>query len=570
MPLEHMGLAPFLSQLSARLDALDARQLRALLLAHAATLDPVARSRFLAIFEEPGAARDGEGDGALLVDIAALVKRIRDGAYFEGWGWDDDLGDERGWGDESWAVEMDVLFDRAGVEFLSGDPHTARDAYGELLDALGLDEEVGTYSGPRPAGEMLQADLTEAKARALRLLYETTTPSERVDALATAFADWRYVGGRVGLRDIIDARPAALANLDALAEEWIGRFSPAAGGSIAGEERALLVEMAVMRGGPDAVGELAARLGDDTPELFVAWVDSLLRAGRLADAAGACSSALGLLPARGEPRAAIAERHATLVDTSEHRLECARVAWRAAPTALRLRRLAREADAATLAAEADALIDNDPGARLAAVLLVLAGRIDDAVAMLERADPLGWSRADHPGPVVVPFLLIAATAGARADEDCVPGASAMLLAVDAPDWREPAYRLDDDDDDRDARGDRDPVSELSALLAAHAALTPGTPEQRARWLAQARDTADARISAIVIAKHRSAYDRAALLATACAEAVAVTDGAAAAATMLVNLRGRYPRHTAFRSALDRAGRRSELLPALPGRGGELT
>ena len=102
----------------------------------------------------------------------------------------------------------------------------------------------------------------------------------------------------------------------------------------------------------------------------------------------------------------------------------------------------------------------------------------------------------------MPVLLIAATAGARADEDCVPGASAMLLAIHAPDWRERVHLLVDDDDGHDARGDREPVSELSALRAGRAALTPGTSTQRARWLAQARDTADARISAIVAAKHR--------------------------------------------------------------------
>jgi hypothetical protein len=37
MPLDHVGLAPFQAQRSLRLDALDAGQLRALLLAHAAT-----------------------------------------------------------------------------------------------------------------------------------------------------------------------------------------------------------------------------------------------------------------------------------------------------------------------------------------------------------------------------------------------------------------------------------------------------------------------------------------------------------------------------------------------------
>lgn len=562
MPSDHLGLGPFLSQVRSRAEKFDAEELRALLLAHAESLEPAARAPFLSIFTPARASARTAEDRTLLDDIAAFVGRIRGGDYVDGWGWDDDLHDERNWGDESWVIEMDELFAHAAAAFLGSDRHLARDAYCELLDVLGLDDEGGTFCGALPPDEMLQTDIAEAKARALRLLFETATPAERVDTLAAAFNDWRYVGGPVGLRDILDTRPEALPDVDAFAEEWVARFSSQPGRSLQRDERAFLIELASWCDGPDGVGALARRCREDMPELFVAWVDALAAAGRERDAAAACTEALGLVPAFGAVRAELAERYAPLVEAPGHRVFCASTAWRAAPTAARLRRLAACCDDATIVAEADAITAATPP-RLVAALLVLAGRIDDASALLRRSDPLGWSRSDHPGPAVAPVLLIAATAPDADEADYLPAATALLTAVDEPDWCELAHAVDPDNDS--GLADTEALIELSALLCARAATASSTPDQRARWLSDARAATDTRVAAIVTAKHRGAYDRAAQLATAHAEAVAAVDGPSAATAMLIGLRDRYPRHVAFRSALEGAIRRSPRLSPLPSR-----
>ena len=562
MPSDHLGLGPFLSQVRSRADKFDAEELRALLLAHAESLEPAARAPFLSMFTPvPASARTPDGR-TLLDDIAAFAGRIRCEEYVDGWGWDDDLHDERNWGDESWVIEMDELFARAAAAFLGSDRHLARDAYYELLDVLGLDEDGGSFCGALPPDEMLQTDIAEAKARALRLLFETATPAERVDTLAAAFNDWRYVGGPVGLRDILEARPEALPDVDALAEEWVARLPSQRGRSLQRDERAFLIELASWSDGPDGVGALARRCREDMPELFVAWVDALAAAGRERDAAAACTEALDLVKAFGAVRAELAERYAPLVEGPGHRVFCASTAWRAAPTAARLRRLAACCEDATIVAEADAIAVATPP-RLAAALLVLAGRIDDASALLRRSDPLGWSRSDHPGPAVVPVLLIAATAPDAGKADYLPAATALLSTVDEPDRRELVHALDPDDDSGLAESEA--LVELSALLCARAATASGTPKQRARWLCDARAATDARVAAIVTAKHRGAYDRAAQLATAHAEAVAALDGTSAATAILTALRDRYPRHVAFRSALEGAIRRSPRLSPLPSR-----
>jgi hypothetical protein len=61
---------------------------------------------FLAVFDA-GRSGDAEpGDDSLLPDVADLVERLREGEYFDAWGWDDELHEERAWGDESWVEEM--------------------------------------------------------------------------------------------------------------------------------------------------------------------------------------------------------------------------------------------------------------------------------------------------------------------------------------------------------------------------------------------------------------------------------------------------------------------------------
>jgi len=103
------------------------------------------------------------------------------------------------------------------------------------------------------------------------------------------------------------------------------------------------------------------------------------------------------------------------------------------------------------------------------------------------------------------------------------------------------------------------------LLARHRAERPATPTQRQQWLAVTRDAADRRINAVVGNKHRGAYRRVAVLAVAYAEALTLAGDPSGGAAYVADVRGRYPRHVAFRTELDRASNDSPLLPAPPPR-----
>jgi hypothetical protein len=442
---------------------------------------------------------------------------------------------------------MDWLFRGAADCFVAGDLELAREAYGRLLSLL-HDEEDG-FCGPAAPEEMLETNVGEAKARYLRALYETAPIGERPERLAGELARLAWVGGGVTLRQIAETRRAALPDLDAFLPRWIDQA-----GADDGLGVELLVEAVELERGSAGLGELARERGVRQPEIFVAWVDALAGEGRLESAAVACRQALAAVEPKCETRAVIAERLADLAERQadgETVLEGRRAAWRASPSGPRLLAMLETAAALdraseVLGAEADALEQALTAAtpRLACELLLLSGRLAPALALLEAAPPLGWSGRGHPGPVVVPYLLAAAGCGGP------PGRDVPLLA-------EQFQGIDGDGDGDERR--------LSRLLAERLASAPAGDAERELWLTTVRSVVERRAAAVVEAKHRGAYKRAASLVVACAEALALARGVPDGSAFVTEIRGRYPRHYAFRDELDRATRRSPLLPPPPRR-----
>lgn len=562
------GLGEFLAALEQRLAALPADELRAALVVHAERLSPENREEFLAIFPVPSASVShvpgpraaGRPDGAgVLADIDAFIERVRSGVFFQGWGWDDDLYQERAWGDESWVDEMDDLFAAAADAFLAGDLALAKDAYGRLLGAFDLDQEVGTFCGPSSPSDMVATDVPEAVARFLRAIYETTALGERAGQLYDRYADLGHLAPGMSLNTIVDTRRSGLPDLGAFLPAWIEVLTEHINGCWARDRQRLLTEATVLHAGTDGLAAVARRPGDHQPIAYLDWVDALTGEGRVDDAAAAAREAMTAAGLPEERRAEIADRLGELaarLGDPPAALDARRTAWRAYRTRRRLLALVAAADAAgqrtgTLEAEADSV---PPDAdRLGCELLLLAGRIDNAIAALVAADPLGWSRADHPGPVVWPVLLAAAVAPS------VPAAQTHLgrqfAAVDTADhwYGYPNGGMGDDAVEA--------LPRLSSLLAARIGSGPGGSRQRRQWLAAARGVVDRRVDAVVGNKHRGAYQHAAVLAVTYAEALAVAEDQTAGEAFVAATRSRYPRHVAFRDELDRATAASPLLPA---------
>jgi hypothetical protein len=381
----------------------------------------------------------------LLADIKAFEGRLESGAYVEGWGWDEDLHDERSFGDESWSDEMDDLLAGAESAFLDGDLDLARNAYEPLLKAF--ERHAEGFCGPEEPERMLSTDVGEAKARYLRAVYETTPPSERADTLLEEMGALRYIGGPPSLQPVVDARRAALPDLEAFLPAWIARLGSGISGDspvgvYARDVTRLRSEAAQLRGGADALAELAREPGACDAEIHRDWVDALVREGR------------------GEEAAAAA--------------------------------------------------------------------------------PLGWQTRGHPGPIVIPYLLVAATGMGGPPE---PPESLLAQAfdqIDAHGWVDAGdrYHAASDGeieesliDSRFRAIDRDELLP-SRLLAARLARDDSSAPERTRRLAAARGAVEQRVAAVVAGKHRGAYQRVARVAVACAEALALAEEQSAGAAWL--------------------------------------
>jgi NAD(P)H dehydrogenase (quinone) len=191
-------------------------------------------------------------------------------------------------------AKLDALFERADAAFRAGDLALARDAYEKLLTLVAGYGEDGFDADEEESEPVGATDLEEAKARYLRALYETTELAQRPAALLKALQDLQYVGGPVGLPEVIGARRAPLPDREAFLDAWItllrqGR-SDQFGFDL--EARRLLFQAVRMHRGPEGLAELARRDGRRIPEAYRKWVQVLAEESRTDEAVRAAQEAL--------------------------------------------------------------------------------------------------------------------------------------------------------------------------------------------------------------------------------------------------------------------------------------
>lgn len=574
-----LGLGPFLQDLERLLEELSDAELRQTLLDHAARLPPVERAEFLVIFQRhPGGHHT---DPELRKDVESFLADIAAGKYVDKWGYDPEYRDDRAFGDESWMIEMAALFGRADAAFLAGEVVLARDVYRTLLEAL-LDD-FGDESGFPGAGlpeTLISTDVVEAKQRCLRCIWEAEPVPTRVAALLEAAEALTFIGSETTLAVLDAARRDPLPDLDVMLPDLVTALRGADLTSLefGDEARTMLAEASERLHGTDGLADLAREPGPRQAEAYCDWVDALARERRPSDAEQAVREALDRLGPEGRYRAALAERlavFATLREDGDGVLDARVQAWRADPSLARLLRLVDVASALgrrteVLAAEdgrtCEYLLAGRPA--LAAGVLLLAGRVDAARAVAATADPGSWNGWYHPGPVVVAALLIGASGAASHPHWDDLLLRELLDKVDSID------RVTESDADLGSFADALPVPEevasrfrglprdellFSVQLVTALAEHPAGPEQRAEWLEDARVHVDECVDAVVSGQRRGAYQQAAHLVAACAEADVITDGALVAQRYLDGVYTRYPRHVAFRRQLRSVLGRSPLL-----------
>lgn len=585
------GLGPFLRKVEERLQALSHEQLKDILRAHARGLPRGERAAFLDLLRpvsEGKSARASRADSVrLLQDVDSFVGRLEEGEYSGEWGWDGEIREERLFGDESWAEEMDDFFAEADEAFLRGDYPLAAAVYGRLLGTLRLAAQgEPLFPGREPPEQMVATDLGEAKARYFRALYLATPCPDRVERLLEAMEALAYVGPReVGIRAMQDADRGDLPDLDAFLGDWIealGRVPPSHAGW--GRLAAWLLREAVeLRGGEEGLAALVRERGDVDPHLYLEWVERLVHSGRMGEALAAAREGVARVVDRGS-RARLADVWAALAARrGENRMEPCEAAWCSYPSWRRLRALCAAAgDRCTrdlvMGRALQAL--GKPGGgdqALRAGVHLLRGDLQGALAEMRSAEKVAreWPPSQSTWSVVMPVVLVA---GAGLSEPAAGSALERLWAVmdrlTRDNWGDQGYELRAEEPEEVLAGEQagvlpdgelEPGEQVSPeqeggragsdlapplpQLLREVLAEPFDPKVRASLLEDAHGRIERCLEHVLRLQQRAYYGWVARLGVAAAEACVLAGDPEKALAWLVRLEVTYRRFRAFRAEL---------------------
>ena len=549
MKKEILGLGPFLKEAEKRIDGLSKEELKAILLMKAKNLKPNEREFFLAELSPEKKADVVIDDDTLLTDIDDFVKHIEDGKYSTGWGWDDEIHDEREWGDESWAEDMDELFDRAGELFLSGDMKLASLAYGKLLKAFHMGEETGHFPGQLSSTEMVETDLDEARTRYLRALYETTHKKERAKVIFEEINDIRYIGSSdFDLKTIEDALTTKPEDWRQFLEDMKGILLESV---LAQNMRVLgyvknldmLCSIIFELEGLGGLSRLAKEHGNKLHKVYLVWISKLQEAGKDREAVEAYQQSLEVILPQTRIRAEISDLaalSAKKIKDENVLFEMHKEAFFSSPDIgrlLSLRESAMSSGQLKVMEDVVSFLEEHQGKHsfisnpeeLLVQAYILIENYEKMWDVTNKGEPLGWSGSNSSQAVAVPFLMVSSVRGIPLKSDSV------VIKV----WRgKEGY-----EDEQSRR--------FKAVVEKDILGKDISGEERIKQIKWATSIVEKRVDAIVSNKYRGSYDKAALLLVGCVEALNLLDRSIEAQTFFEKIRLRYNRHSAFQQEIRR-------------------
>jgi len=562
-----MSYKAFMDAVRNRLAALDHEQLQNLILNWAEQAPSAKRQEFLNQFAETDHGKEtGLTTETLLAELEAFVRRVEDGHYCEGWGWDHELGDEREWGDESWAQEMDEWFRRSRGLLSNGDFKLASQIYASQFDILGMGQESGHLPGNPEYSLMLESELEEQLALYLRCVYLEATPAARAERVFEEMEEYGYLVSGMDLQRIINASDIALPDFDAFLASWIEFLNEQDGGN----SGKLLREAVRMQGGTAALAALARQNADRYPRTYVDWIEALETEGNDEAVVAAAREGLAVIPpdytARAEVASALVragekqnELEMMLEGCFEHfysdpsihsvvELYMTAIAcdkWgtirdRAEQRMLELEGRGRGAAGRVHDSERQVAFLSEG---LIHHILLLGGHYEQVLGKCRGKGSLGWSSSEHPKPALLTFMLAQLTKQVHNNKEIVKqwetaiGYAASFKSGQAL------------------------IEKYKEMASYTWEAVPLTAEQEEKYMQWCMAEAEKRVEAIVDNKYRGSYNKAASLIVAIAEGLAIRGREPEGVRFIGKFRLQYPRHTAFKSELTAALLRSDYCRA---------
>lgn len=581
-----LTMREFISQLTLRLEKFTHEELKQILLEHGMTLPPKERGGYLDRFvlpEKPKRKKKIEkttqtDEQYLLQGIKAFGKRAENYEFTCGWGWDDEYGDERAWGDDSWVSEIDDLFGQIEELYESGDYAIAREAYESLLDIYRGGLEESRFSG-YDYDDMIATDIDEVRLKYLRCIYLTEGSSSRPRALFEAISRLSFDALDVNIHGMINVSTEDLPELDQFGHQWIDYLEKQKGSRLTTN---LLKEAVRLFQGTEGLEALSMEKGLQFPGSFVEWLGALKKEKNYEEMVQAATVGLERLPDHLSIRAKIADY---LHDAATHLKrkdlidESLKEALYASPSLERLLDLLDQGKDAEQRTEllngtlvrfgaikkrkmgsgrsswdldrSPDLQENDVPENLEMYCHLLKGDYSKVVSLMGLSKSLGWSSKDSLNALAVPFFLYARWDQARRLTDNM--ADLWKDATNIPFSFYDAYG-----DREEITGSKSPESRFRNYLqnVLEDFLIP--EKELAEYFHIAEKAALKRIDAIVGNKHRKSYWKAAQLLLAVAEVYWSNGQEADGQKLIDRIREKYHRHSAFKSELRTKAKKSRL------------
>jgi hypothetical protein len=575
MAREKLPIKTFLERVEKRLSTCSADELRSILRTMASQVAPDDRERFLKSLEPVRGIADAiqstlrqddllsEIDD-LIAEIQAEIEEPEERYRGYGYGYDD-YDDEDGLGSYEGFIEpLAAFFDRVEGVFDHGNLPLAREAYHRLFGVLDLEDDYGR--GIR-ATDLPNTDMAAARGRYLRAIYETEPPEARPGKLLDEMQElsdfmWR---SPVKLADLIQASGRPLPDQESFLRAWISLLREQSG------KRAdlWLREAIRLAEGTEGLAAFARKEGKDHPRAYLDWLEALLADRKHADALAAGREALRKLPADLSIRADVADRLCQAAQgmdddktfrkgrweafAAQPTLSRLLDLWIATPPAQRPQRMRQAArhleelrGRGTRRSSVSPDRDEDLGVQsfawdspsVLAHAHMLGREWSAARSLAAKKAVLGWSSSENPQGAVVPVSL-GILSGALPD---LPPNLAQL-------WKwtlgsSPSYAYSEDES-----LDPERLEAAYQEVAKNPRLDDSEADALLHWCV---DVGKRRAIAIVEGLHRKSYDKAAVLAAACAETLRARGQGDRGDALLKDLRERFPRHRSFQDELKAA------------------
>jgi len=578
-----LTLKEFISELNARLEKFGHGELKEILRDQAMNLSPRERGGFLDRFVLPEKTKGGKKskkrtmtDGEFLLrEIEAFGERAANYEYTNGWGWDDEYGEERAWGDDSWVADIDSLFERINDFYEAGDYALARKAYDKLFEIYLGGSEEARFSG-HDQDEMMETDLEEAGLRYLRSIYLSEKPSSRPEVLLNGIINLSYLSRDATIHGMIHVSLEDLPELDQFGEQWIEYLKKQKEDRIVTN---LLKEAARLFGGIKGLETLALEKGHQFPGAFVEWLGALKKERNHPEMIRVAKLGLETLSERLTIREQIADylhEAASRLDEKDLVEESLKEALYASPSLSRVLNLLDHAKNTQQKVDylngaltrfekirkrterkdpqemdfnrSPDLHENHVPANLEIYCSLLIGDYAKAADLMSPSEPLEWSSGNSPNAILVPFFLYT-----RWNQERKLTVNITDLWKDATD-----VPIDFGIFSREDSGSGDLGKRLRKHLENTLKEFPIPEKGRDEYFLAVEKAALKRVDAIVNEKHRKSYWKAAQLLLAVAETYWSNGRVDEGQKLVSRFKEKYNRHSAFKAELQKAARKSKL------------